>query len=212
MNDHARPPAVGWRAHLPNILTCARLGLTAVFILVLTAADPDGRGWSPTLLVAMGIFVVAALTDAADGFLARRWNAITRFGRIADPFADKVLILAGFIMLAGPALSPYSGVASWMVVLILARELLVTTIRGVYEAEGVDFSATPSGKLKMVVQSIVVPIALLDAAAPDAPDAPGPHAITLGLLWLTVGVTVWSALPYVLRAHRARRARTETNP
>lgn len=207
MSQPARPPATGWRAHTPNALTIARLGLTGVFLLILAGTSPDPRGWSAGLLAATAIFVLAAGTDALDGFLARRWNAVSRFGRVADPFADKVLILSAFVMLASPALGPHSGVASWMVVLILARELLVTTIRGVYETEGVDFSASFSGKLKMVVQSIAVPVALLDAAAPDGHDRLGPHPLTGALLLLTVAVTVWSAVPYVVRAHRARTER-----
>ncbi len=197
MTDQTRPRAVGWRARTPNALTISRLVLTAVFIALLAAASPGDAAWSPG--------IVAATTDALDGFLARRWNAVSRFGRVADPFADKVLILAGFIMLAGPQLGLHSGVASWMVVLVLARELLVTTIRGVYEAEGVDFSATASGKLKMVIQSIVIPVALLDAAAPNGHDCLGPHPVTEALLWITVAVTVWSAAPYIARAHRARK-------
>jgi CDP-diacylglycerol--glycerol-3-phosphate 3-phosphatidyltransferase len=205
MTDQTRPRAAGWRARTPNALTISRLALTAVFIALLAGASPGDAGWSPGLLAATAIFVVAAITDALDGFLARRWNAVSRFGRVADPFADKVLILAGFIMLAGPQLGPHSGVASWMVVLVLARELLVTTIRGVYEAEGVDFSATASGKLKMVIQSIVIPVALLDAAAPNGHSRLGPHPATEALLWLTVAVTVWSAAPYIARAHRARK-------
>lgn len=207
MHDSSRPRATGWRAHTPNALTVSRLGLTIIFLAVLVGAEPTDAGWSGGLLIATGLFVLAALTDAADGFLARRWNAISRFGRVADPFADKILILAGFIMLAGPNLGPHSGVASWMVVLILARELLVTTIRGVYEAEGVDFSAGLSGKVKMVIQSIAIPVALLDAAAPNGHENLGPHRVTEVLLWLTVAVTAWSAFPYVVRAHRARRGR-----
>lgn len=205
MSHPAHPPATGWRAHTPNALTIARLGLTGVFLAILAGTTTQPQGWSAGLVAATVIFVLAAGTDALDGFLARRWNAVSRFGRVADPFADKVLILSAFIMLASPALGPHSGVASWMVVLILARELLVTTIRGVYEAEGVDFSATASGKFKMVIQSIAVPVALLDAAAPNGHDRLGPHPLTETLLLITVAVTVWSAVPYVVRARRARK-------
>ncbi|USN99189.1 MAG: CDP-diacylglycerol--glycerol-3-phosphate 3-phosphatidyltransferase [Phycisphaeraceae bacterium] len=210
MDDSPRPRATGWRAHTPNALTIARLLLTAIFVVVLVGAEPGGTAWSPGLLAAVGLFVLAALTDKADGTLARRWNAVSRFGRVVDPFADKILILSAFIMLAGPTLGLHSGVETWMVVLILARELLVTTIRGVYESEGVDFSASWTGKIKMVVQSIAAPVALLDAASPKG-EAIGPRPATVVLLWVTVAMTLWSAVPYVVRAYRARRELAEAS-
>ena len=194
------PPATGWRARTPNALTVARLVLTAVFVGVLSNAEAAGSGWSLGLLLSVVLFVVAAVTDAADGYLARKWNAVSRFGRVVDPFADKLLILSAFVVLAGPGLAAMTGVRPWMVVVILARELLVTTIRGVYEGEGVDFSASRAGKWKMILQSVAVPVALLDAARPH--EAPGPGIVTVVLVWLTVVVTVWSAVPYIARAAR----------
>ncbi len=197
------PPATGWRARTPHALTIARLVLTALFIGVLSNADVSAGTWSRGLLAAVVLFVAAALTDAADGYLARKWNAVSRFGRVVDPFADKLLILSAFIVLAGPGLAPMTGVRPWMVVVILARELLVTTIRGVYESEGVDFSASWAGKCKMILQSVAVPVILLDAARPRAHTGPG--TVTIVLVWLTVVVTVWSVVPYITRAARARR-------
>ena len=161
-------PRPAWQRHLPNALTLARLAMTVAFVAVLSIYRfPDTNPWAlPTALV---LFIIAALTDAADGWLARRWNVVSVFGRIMDPFADKILILGAFVMLAGPQFlssdefvhAQMSGVATWMVVIILSRELLVTTIRAVLESRGVDFSAALSGKLKMIVQSIGVPVILL---------------------------------------------------
>jgi CDP-diacylglycerol--glycerol-3-phosphate 3-phosphatidyltransferase len=167
--------AGGWRRHVPNALTLARLGLTVVFVAVLSLYRfPDVNAWA--IPVALIVFVVAALTDALDGYLARRWNVISVFGRIMDPFADKLLVLGAFIMLAGvgfattplreigfmlgPTPDLLTGVAAWMVVVILGRELLVTTIRAVFEGRGIDFSASLSGKLKMIAQSVGVPVIL----------------------------------------------------
>jgi len=144
------------RRHIPNALTIARLALTVVFVALLSVYRfPDQHAWA--LPVALVVFIVAALTDALDGYLARRWNVISVFGRIMDPFADKLLILGAFVMLVP---IEGSGVASWMVVVILGRELLVTTIRGVLEGRGVDFSAARSGKLKMIAQSVAAPVIL----------------------------------------------------
>ena len=225
--DHApaRPPATGLRAKVPNALTIGRLVLAAAFFALIeiglrTVADPwtepDDRR-TGVLLAAMALFVIAALTDALDGYLARKWNAISKFGRIMDPFADKILVLGAFVTLAGPlfhqpplhADAPpgwqVSGVAPWMAVLILARELLVTSVRGFFEAQGVDFSADLAGKLKMILQSAVVPVVLLVLALGDAsPGSLGRWVILLSV-WATVVVTLASCLPYVIKGARAGR-------
>jgi len=146
--------------------------MTVVFVAVLSVYRfPDTNTWA--LPTALALFIVAALTDALDGYLARKWQVVSVFGRIMDPFADKVLILGAFVMLAGPGFylaldvsdmrprGQMSGVASWMAIVILARELVVTTIRAVLESQGVDFSASLWGKLKMIVQSIAIPVLLL---------------------------------------------------
>lgn len=207
--------------------------LSTVDLRGLMAADHAQALWSLShpatarLTLATALFVAAALTDALDGALARRWDVITRFGRVIDPLADKLLILGVFTALAGPAFQlttaegvrfQATGVAPWMVVVILARELLVTSIRGVYEAEGIDFSAGPSGKIKMILQSIAAPLILLLVAL--AAPLPGtfPRAVILWTCWLTVIATAISAVPYVHRAvlasaERARaRAAGRTSP
>jgi len=192
------------RKHIPNLLTLLRVVLAAVFFIAL--AWFDGR--SVTLLTASAmLFIFAAATDAWDGYLARRWAVVSKFGRVVDPFADKLLVLGGFIFLAGPNLAPLSGVEPWMAVVIVARELLVTTMRGAYESAGIDFSANVWGKGKMILQSIAIP-AVLILIAIDLP-AEQPLRWTRwardGLVWLTVLVTVLSGVPYVTQAIRASR-------
>jgi CDP-diacylglycerol--glycerol-3-phosphate 3-phosphatidyltransferase len=180
--------AVGWRRWVPNAITLSRLVLSLVFFFQLTlwrcpsnwTGGPHGVGADQVwrLWLAAACFGIAAGTDALDGYLARRWGAVTRFGRIMDPFADKILVVGAFVMLAGPQFSietqgrlvQITGVETWMVVVILGRELLVTSIRAVLEAEGKDFSASFSGKLKMVVQSIAIPLVLIVPAMTDARD------------------------------------------
>jgi CDP-diacylglycerol--glycerol-3-phosphate 3-phosphatidyltransferase len=170
----AAPTRPAWQRNLPNVLTLARLAMTIAFVAILSIYRfPDTNSWAlPTALI---LFIVAALTDALDGYLARRWNAVSVFGRIMDPFADKILILGAFVMLAGPSFlssddwtyAHTSGVLPWMVVVILGRELLVTTIRAVMESRGINFSAARSGKLKMIAQSVGVPAILLLVIAAD---------------------------------------------
>lgn len=210
--------------HLPNALTVCRAALALVFFIVLShyryGVGPDG-----TLIAAFILFIIAAVTDWLDGYLARKWEVVTAFGRIMDPFCDKVLVLGAFIFLAGPrfvnpAITPedsifwamipnntVSGVYPWMVALMLARELLVTGIRGELEAMGIEFGAKLSGKLKTVLQLIAVPtiiaIVWLD------PLQSG-HAwmilVRNGIVYATVIVTLISGWPYVRHAMTAMRA------
>src|SRR3954451_2521665 len=158
--------------HVPNLLTGLRLLLAMVFFVMLAYYQYEGRGDPWFLNTAFMIYLVALFTDFLDGFLARRWHVEGQFGRIVDPFVDKVLVLGSFIFFAGknfiipesvtmPSNTPLvvrtlTGVAPGIVVILLARELLVTTIRSLSERTGYSFGAAFSGKLKMVFQSITI--------------------------------------------------------
>lgn len=201
-------------AAIPNALTIGRLIIAAVFFVVLSVYRyPFGPVWA--LPTAAGLFIVAAITDFIDGWLARRWKVVTVLGRIIDPLADKVLVIGAFILLAGSPFDsgtvggkigePATSVSAWMVIVILARELLVTTIRAVFESSGVDFSASMSGKFKMGAQSVAVPLLLLLVWAKQANL--GDEVVmrnlrygTIFVAWATVGITAFSAIPYVMRA------------
>lgn len=217
------PAMEGVRRRLPNALTILRVLLATAFFLLLSFW-PGLRGAtiSPlavasakwTLTLSAGLFIVAALTDALDGYLSRRWNVVSVFGRVMDPFADKVLVVGAFMFLAGPAfLAEFkgqhvqlSGVTPWMAVLVLARELLVTSIRGVVEGRGGNFSASFAGKAKMIVQSAAIPTVLLAIALFDVgPGTPARWLIDV-TVWVALVVTVLSGLPYVLRGIEALHA------
>jgi len=159
-----------WRMYrqIPNALTMARLVLAGVFFVVLNQYRYMGEGSGSALLVAAFVlFLIASATDAADGYLARRWNAITLFGRVMDPVCDKILVIGAFIYLAGPrfvdvsptadGLTMVTGIYPWMVVVILLRELLVTSIRAALEGQGIAFGAVWAGKWKMILQVIAIP-------------------------------------------------------
>lgn len=220
---------MGWLAELPNALTVSRLVLAAGFFAALELARrPIHDEW--WLLFAAALFVLGAITDALDGYLARRWNVVTVFGRVMDPVADKILVIGAFVYLAAPAfLTTVKGadgtvrfvqataVAPWMVVVIIARELLVTSLRAIFEARGVDFSASFTGKAKMVAQSVAVPAVLtllsIGSAVTHAdptvlPRPPMPAWITWSIIltvWATVIITAASAVPYITRALSAFR-------
>lgn len=218
-----------WEKAAPNLLTAARVVLAVAFFAVLApwkyhkSVLVHGTGPDPWLLTAAAIFGVAAITDVLDGYLARKWNAVTTFGRIMDPFADKFLVIGAFVFLASPGFTYFgeaivhlpsrppppvgsvTGVQAWMVALILARELLVTSIRAEVEGRGVSFAATMSGKLKMILQSVCVPTVLVlmnfRGEEGHAPGNLASNAIIV-VVWATIIVTAWSAVPYVTRAVR----------
>lgn len=207
-------PAKGWRRRIPNLLTMLRLLMAVAFFVVVGAGIPGGddvarrAAWGDA---AMALFIAGALTDVLDGWLARRWNAVTAFGRVMDPFVDKVLVLGAFVYLAalpgfaeGPLGGPMAtGVAAWMAVAMLARELLVTSLRGWLEGNGVAFPADPAGKAKMLLQSVAVPVCLFVAVHPGPAASGGWLLLRDILIWATVVATVLSAVPYVVRAVRA---------
>lgn len=207
--------------HVPNLLTGLRLLLAFVFFGMLSFYQYDGRG-DPTLLnLGFVVYLVALGTDFLDGYLARKWHVEGAFGRVVDPFVDKVLVLGSFIFFAGKnfiipdtahagaaagamVVRTITGVAPGMVVILLARELLVTSLRGASESSGQSFGAVMSGKLKMVLQSvtilaILVYVNYLPWLRAQQYETPA-RWMRDGLIWLTVVVTVLSGLSYIRRA------------
>ena len=153
---------------IPNILTMGRLVLTVVFLIMILLAPryyADGEvPFLGFLDVAFIIFIVAALTDIADGIAARRLNVTSKFGRMVDPLADKILVCGAFLCFAivgEPKLFNLGPVAlaiiQWGTLGILAaREICVTILRHLAEARGINFAATKSGKIKMFLQSFAI--------------------------------------------------------
>jgi len=192
------------KVNLPNQITIGRLIMSIVFFACL--AQFDARAPELWLLdLSVVLFLIAALTDVLDGYLARKHNQETSFGRVIDPFVDKLLVIGAYIFLAGDGFMDADGrklsdVAGWMVVVILGREFLVTSLRGVTEASGQAFAATVYGKAKMLLQSTTVVWILLTVAHPYGVA----FAVVCRpyLVYATVAVTFLSVLPY-LRMARA---------
>ena len=144
-----------WYKRLPNWLTFLRLALIPVFVVFLI--DPSRT----SLNIAAIIFVFAAITDYADGILARRYAAITDFGKLFDPLADKILVMAALVMLVSVRDDRcISFVPAWMVVLILAREFWVTGLRAFAAKDGNVVAAKSGGKVKSFLQMVSI-LALL---------------------------------------------------
>ncbi|MEX2141851.1 MAG: CDP-diacylglycerol--glycerol-3-phosphate 3-phosphatidyltransferase [Pirellulales bacterium] len=186
--------------NVPNQLTTLRLLLSiALFVLIELGTRLSSPGY---YLAAMVVFIIAAGTDWMDGYWARKYGQVTTLGRILDPFVDKVIICGTFIMLAA---LPSSGLAAWMAVVVVARELLVTALRSFLEGEGIDFSAAMSGKLKMVAQCLAAGWSLYRLSYGD--DTP-PGWVMTGLdvvVWGAVVLTVYSGVEYVIAAIRLLR-------
>ncbi len=193
------------KINLPNQITLARLVLAIFFFVILAQFDiREPKFW--VLDFCIVLFVLAALTDWLDGHLARKRNQVTAFGRVLDPFADKVLVCGTFVFLAGPEFqaadgTQVTGLAPWMVVLILGRELLVTGLRGFSESKGKSFGASAYGKTKMVLQSITIPVLMIFIAHIDPLKNGESYSwIKTTLVWLTVIATTASMIPYLFQS------------
>lgn len=175
---------------VPNVLSAARLLISfACFVAIERAA----WGW------ALGLFLVAALTDWVDGWWARRFGQVSRLGRIFDPLVDKVLVCGAFVLLA--ARGGAGAIAPWMAVVVVVRELVVTAVRAEMERNGHDFSAGLSGKLKMVLQCAAVALELAARQWPGVAlgDAGLPAAASVAA-WAAVATTAWSGIEYLVKA------------
>lgn len=161
---------------IPNILTMGRLVLTIVFLVMILMAPPYYAGGEvpfPGFLdVAFILFVIAGLTDIADGIAARRLNVTSKFGRMVDPLADKILVCGAFFcfaLIGRPKLfnldSTALAVIHWLTLAVLvAREAYVTVLRHIAEARGINFAATKSGKIKMFLQSFAIGTVIIKMA------------------------------------------------
>jgi CDP-diacylglycerol--glycerol-3-phosphate 3-phosphatidyltransferase len=178
----------GW-LNPANLMTLLRAVLAPPIILVLVYKPSH---WS---FVAGMIFVVAALTDKADGYYARRYDAVTRIGEFLDPLADKLLMIPvmltlSFVKVGGQVLLPL-----WVTVIVIARELLISSFRLIGARKGISFPASWSGKIKMFSQVIVVGVILF------FPSSANELAVRI-LVYLMAAITVYSGIDYLFRARR----------
>lgn len=169
------------RLTTPNALTIGRIALIPVFVLFAMSL------WTYAPFVALFIFCTAAITDKLDGYLARKYNQVTSFGKIMDPLADKLLVIAAFqVFLAQGRISVVP------LLLIIARELAVSSLRVVAMSEGKLMPAAWSGKIKTAVQLTVAIVYLL---WPERWLSCGTVVLTV-LAWITAAVTLWSGFDY----------------
>ena len=197
--------------HIPNILTLGRLFLTIIFLVMILLAPryyADGEVPFPGFLdVAFILFVIAGLTDIADGIAALRLNVTSKFGRMVDPLADKILVCGAFICFAiigQPTLFDLSDgaltVIHWSVAgILIAREAYVTALRHIAEARGINFAATRSGKIKMFLQSFAIGTVVIKMAHVQT-AAWGNWFATVTFILMVAG-TIFSGIRATQRSH-----------
>jgi len=174
--------------NLPNRITLSRLMLAIVFFVLLSHRHFN---------VALIVFFVAVITDWLDGYFARKWDLITDLGRIVDPFVDKVIICGAFIIFLNIAKGV---IAPWMVIVIVAREFFVSSIRGFSESKGVKFASNMWGKTKMFIQSWTICALILYYAYFE--NVVWAEYMVCAFMWITVTVTIGSGITYVLSAKK----------
>jgi CDP-diacylglycerol--glycerol-3-phosphate 3-phosphatidyltransferase len=135
--------------NLPNLLTLGRVAIIPLVLLLLERGTPQACAWAAI------VYGAAAITDLLDGWLARRMNVVSVLGKFLDPLADKLLVMASLIWMV-----PMGRIAPWAVVLLLAREISVTSLRGIASSEGLVIAAGEGGKSKTALQMIGI-IALI---------------------------------------------------
>ena len=187
----------------PNLLTSFRIALVPVLVVLLRDPGPFAGA------VAAVLFVLGSLSDYYDGYLARKHGIVTTLGKFLDPLADKLLVVSVLIMLAAMPCAPeLAGVCeprvpSWLVVLIVGRELAVTGLRSIAASEGITLGAEELGKYKTIFQIFALTGLLLHERYLFVDF----HLGGVYFLWIAVVMGLWSAVDYHARVYRAVRAR-----
>ena len=185
--------------NVPNILSLIRVFLAPLVLLFLSLKigtplpdfpffgylpfDAEPPSWGDIL--AGAVFIVAAVTDSLDGYIARKHRLVTTLGKFIDPLADKVLVIAAMI-----ALVDLHRIPAWIVLVIITREFVVTGLRLVAAAEGVVIAASKSGKLKTVLQIVALTMLILKI----------PGGMTV--MWAAMLLTVWSGMEYLINGSK----------
>lgn len=173
--------------NLPNLLSIFRILLVPPLVVVLLTKFEDKEWWG------LGLFLLAAVMDFFDGYLARRRKEVTRLGTLLDPAADKILVSAAFISLVE---LDHTVVPAWIVVVIIAREFAVTALRSFASAEGLVIPAGFSGKIKTIVQIVAIALLIIYNQLGEFR-----HLAPISL-WAAMILTAYSGIEYFVRFGR----------
>jgi CDP-diacylglycerol---glycerol-3-phosphate 3-phosphatidyltransferase len=174
--------------NVPNTLTLVRIFFVPLLVAALVQGPSEvdlGLFTIPNEMLALSIFIAAAVTDLLDGYLARRWGQITTVGTLLDPIADKLLVSAALIALVQVRIVP-----AWMTIVVIAREFAISGLRSIAAAEGYIIQASDFGKAKLVSQVAAISLLFLSMRWPEL------RTTALGAMWVVVILSVVSALLY----------------
>jgi CDP-diacylglycerol---glycerol-3-phosphate 3-phosphatidyltransferase len=184
----------------PNLLTLARIGTVPILVCLLLFIGPVVSA------CAAAVFFAAIISDFLDGYIARNYGSGSTLGKFLDPLADKLVITAVLVMLAGMARSPR--VPAWIVVVLVSREIIVTGLRAVMAAEGRIMAAEELGKYKMVLQSMALQALLIHYTYFHINF----FLAGMFILWLAMAVSLWSGAEYFVNAIRMLQKRERPQP
>ena len=173
--------------NLPNKLTILRVILIPFFVFFLISPFFDGYG----NYIALAIFIIASLTDMADGKIARKYNLVTNFGKFMDPLADKLLVCSAMICLVDLKLIP-----SWIVIIIIAREFIISGFRLVASDNGVVIAASYWGKFKTTFQMLMIIYLVVDLQFAYA------NVVGMVLVYVALALTVISLVDYIAKNYK----------
>ena len=183
------------KMNLPNKLTIFRVILIVPFVVLLLGGEAGWFGNNLLIpnLIALAIFIIASLTDLADGKIARKYNMVTNFGKFMDPLADKLLVCSALI-----ALVELGRIPAWIVIVIIAREFIISGFRLVASDNGVVIAASYWGKFKTTFQMVMVCLMLVNVPGMEA-MWPWLNLLTQVVMWIALLLTVVSLIDYLVK-------------
>ena len=165
--------------NLPNTITMIRIALVPVFMIVALSGIPYAS------FIATVIFTIASITDGLDGYIARKYNLVTNFGKFVDPLADKLLVTSALLIFVEMGIMP-----AWAVMLVISRDLIISSLRMLAAARGRVIQAVFSGKLKTTVHIICIILLMLNILPPS---------IQTSAVWVMVIMSVYSCIDYMAK-------------
>lgn len=176
--------------NLANKLTLSRIVMIPIFVYFLLQGDDVNMG------IAGGIFILASITDFLDGYIARSRNLVTKFGKFMDPLADKLLVMSAFICLVELQIVP-----SWIVIVILAREFIVSIFRAIAAADGIVIAASKLGKYKTTTQMITIILLCFGNFPFNQLNIP----MDIIFLYICTALTILSGVDYMMKNKQVLR-------
>lgn len=178
----------------PNIVTLFRIACIPLMVVILLSPTREAGFW------AAAVFSLASASDWLDGYLARRMGIVTVFGKFLDPIADKLLVTAALVMIL-----PFNRVPAWIVLVILAREIVITGLRSIASSEGIVIQASDLGKYKTIFQITAIIGLLLHYeyrwffGIDHQLLTVSMHNAGMFFLWIALALTVWSGVDYLVK-------------